>query len=230
MAGDLYINLSQFEPATQRATLEVKINPLVNWIWLGVGVMFVGTIIALLPERALAFATSHVPEGAAATTLMLMLLWTASGTLLHAQHVVPSQTVSTVARSPLERRLQGEIVCMCGSCGRKRVGECTCTVAAQMREEIARLTSEGKTYDEIIQYYVAKYGSQEVLASPIDQGFNRLLWFVPYAAGVAGVAMVGLIARRWSRRFGAARAGSPSAPAHDASLERRLDDELRDLD
>ena len=30
-----------------------------------------------------------------------------------------------------------------------------------------------------------KYGSQEVLASPIDKGFNRLAWMLPYAVGAA---------------------------------------------
>jgi cytochrome c-type biogenesis protein CcmF len=228
VAGDLYINLSEYSADSQVVMLQVKINPLVNWIWLGVGVMFIGTIIALLPERVLAFATSRVPEGAVTTSLVLLLVGTAWGAGLHAQHVVPSQTVSVVARTPLERRLQSEIVCMCGDCGRKRVGECTCAKASEMRQEIARLTKEGKTYDEIIQYYVAKYASQEVLASPIDTGFNRLAWFLPYVIGVAGIGMIGLIAMRWSRRTRAARV--ESSAAYDATLQRRLDDELRDLD
>jgi cytochrome c-type biogenesis protein CcmH/NrfF len=99
-----------------------------------------------------------------------------------------------------------------------------------MREEIARLTSEGRTYDEIIQYYVGKYGSQEVLAAPLNQGFNRLAWFFPYAVGAAGVGIIGRLALRWSRKHRAMPAGAAATPAYDAALERRLDDELRDLD
>jgi cytochrome c-type biogenesis protein CcmF len=228
--ADLYVNLAQYDPATQHATLEVKVNPLMNWIWFGVGVMFIGTIIALLPERALAFAESRVPEGAATTTMILLLAAAFGTASLHAQHVVPSQTVSVVPRTPLERRLQAEIVCMCGSCGRKRVGECTCLKASQMREEIATLTREGKTYDEIIQYYIGQYGSQEVLSAPLNQGFNRLAWFFPYAVGVAGVGIIGVLAVRWSRRHRVTPAGTAAMPAYDAALERRLDDELRDLD
>ncbi len=231
IAGDLYINLAQYEPATQVATLEVKINPLVNWIWLGVGVMFVGSLIALLPERALAFATSRVPEGAVTTSLVLLFLVTAGAAGLRAQHVVTSETVNVIPRSPLERRLQDEIVCMCGTCGRKRVGECICAKAGEMREEIARLTAEGKSYDEIIEYYVAKYGSQEVLASPIDRGFNRLAWLLPYAVGAAGIVLVGAIAVGWSRRARRAAPGAPrGAGDPDPALAQRLDDELRDLD
>jgi cytochrome c-type biogenesis protein CcmH/NrfF len=119
---------------------------------------------------------------------------------------------------------------MCGTCGRKRVGECTCLKASEMREEIAKLTSEGKTYDEIIQYFVAKWDSQEVLAAPLDQGFNRLAWFLPYAAGAAGVGLIAMVAFRWSRRNRIADALPAAAPAGDPALEQRLDDELRDLD
>ena len=35
---------------SQSATLQVVINPLVDWIWLGFGVLALGTGIALLPE------------------------------------------------------------------------------------------------------------------------------------------------------------------------------------
>jgi len=56
-------------------------------------------------------------------------------------------------------------------------------IAAEMQEEIRRLTNEGKTHDQIIEYYLAKYGSQEVLSSPLDKGFSRLAWMFPYLVG-----------------------------------------------
>jgi hypothetical protein len=52
---------------------------------------------------------------------------------------------------------------------------------------------------------------------------------VPYAAGVSGFALLGVVALRWSRR----RLPEPSAlrpAAADPALEARLDEELRDLD
>ena len=51
-AEDLYIVLAGFDVERQSATLHVVVNPLVNWIWLGFGVLAFGTIIALLPERS----------------------------------------------------------------------------------------------------------------------------------------------------------------------------------
>ena len=41
-------------------------NPLVNWIWLGFGVLAFGTGLALLPERTYSFALGKLPLEAAA--------------------------------------------------------------------------------------------------------------------------------------------------------------------
>ena len=47
---DLYVVLARYDASTQTATYAVTINPLVNWIWFGFGVMALGTGLALLPE------------------------------------------------------------------------------------------------------------------------------------------------------------------------------------
>jgi cytochrome c-type biogenesis protein CcmF len=229
-AEDLYVVLVGQDPETQAATLKVRVNPLVNWIWAGVAVLLIGTVIGMLPERAIAFATARVPEGAATTTTAILLCLLYGAGTLHAQHIEPAKAAPIVSKSPVEKKLQGEIICMCGTCGRKRVGECTCGLAVEMRAEISALVESGKTYDEIIQHFVSKYGSQEVLAAPIDRGFNRLAWLLPYGAGLLGLAVIGRAAVRWSRRRSDQAASAPAAPAANPELERRLDDELRDLD
>ena len=97
-----------------------------------------------------------------------------------------------------------------------------------MRTEVAGLVAKGMTHDQVIEYFVKKHGGQDVLAAPIDRGFNRVAWLLPYGVGLVGVALIGRIAWRWSHRSTAASA-PPPGPG-DAALERRLDDELRDLD
>jgi cytochrome c-type biogenesis protein CcmF len=226
---DLYIVLAEYNVDTQTAVFKIVINPLIDWIWLGMGVILIGTLIALLPEKAIVYATGRVPEGAATTTLLILLLVAGSAVQLRAQHVESGQTVLIVPKSPVERELQSALVCMCGTCGRKRIGECTCNVAGEMREEVARLVASGMSRDQVIDYFVKKYGSQEVLQEPIDKGFNRLAWLLPYGVGAAGVVGVGLIAVRWSRRPNDETQAAPGTPI-DPDLESKLDDELRDLD
>lgn len=239
-ADDLYLTLAAFDVGTQKATLEVTVNPLINWIWFGFGIIGIGTILSLLPERAMAFATASVPQGAVTTSLLFLLLMGGLPGRAHAQHVENPQVVLLVPRTPVEKRLTEEIICMCGTCGRKRVGECTCSKAEEMRTEIAGLISAGKSYDEVVDYYVTKYGSQEVLAAPIDKGFNRLAWFLPYAVGFIGILVVGSVALRWTRRSHTASSSglAPELPVEHArgddnaaqQRRERLDDELRDLD
>jgi cytochrome c-type biogenesis protein CcmF len=126
--------------------------------------------------------------------------------------------------------MQKEIICMCGTCGRKRLAECTCGMAAQMRGELAGLLEQGKTREQVYEYFMGKWGSQEPLAMPLDEGFNRLAWAVPYALGLLGLGIAGVVAVRWSRQAQPTLAAAgPSAPA-DPALEQRLADELRDLD
>src|SRR5882762_1834083 len=84
-AEDLYAVLGGFDLADQSATLQLVVNPLVNWIWVGFGIMALGTGIALLPERSFAFAIAKMPVEAATTTVALLLLVLLSGTTLSAQ-------------------------------------------------------------------------------------------------------------------------------------------------
>ncbi|MEK6629886.1 MAG: cytochrome c-type biogenesis CcmF C-terminal domain-containing protein, partial [Acidobacteriota bacterium] len=73
VAEDLYLVMPAYELKDSSMSLQVVINPLVNWIWTGFGIMVIGTGIALLPEQAFAFALGRVPDSAATTTLLLLL-------------------------------------------------------------------------------------------------------------------------------------------------------------
>jgi cytochrome c-type biogenesis protein CcmF len=229
VSEDLYLVLGSYNVSTQEVTYKIVINPLVNWIWFGFAVMALGTGLALLPESAFAFAAAKVPAGAATTSLLLLFVLLPAPA--RAQHTENPQAVIIPPQSPLEKALQSEIICMCGTCGRKRIGECTCSDAAAMREEVAKLVAEGKTREQVYAYFIAKYGSQEPLASPIDEGFNRLAWFFPYLIGATGAASIAVVAFRWSRREDVKETVATPAETHeDPTLRERLDDELRDLD
>lgn len=231
-AEDLYIVMPGFDPQEQSVSLQVVINPLVDWIWVGFGVLALGTMIALLPEQAFGFAMAKLPAPATTAMLVLMLVLLGGPPLL-AQHVEDPKFKPVEPKSAVEKDLYKSIICMCGTCGRQLVGECTCGYAAEMRAEISNLVKMGLTRDQVIHYYIKKYGSQEPLAEPIDTGFNRLAWLFPYVIGAGGALMIGLAAIKWSRRPSAAapaQAPLPKDETTDPQLEARLDDELRDLD
>src|ERR671912_2780646 len=227
---DLYIVMPAFDLQDQSASLHIVVNPLVNWIWFGFAVMALGTGIALLPERAYSFAVAKLPAEAASSTTALLLVVLLMPAAVHAQHVETGQTVPVIARSKLERELQQNLICMCGTCGRQLLSQCQCGMAQSMRSELSKLLEAGRTREQVIDYYIAKYGSQEPLAQPIDEGFNRLAWAVPYMLGATGLLVTGLVAVRWTRRGATARAADASATNRNApidpALESRLNDEL----
>jgi cytochrome c-type biogenesis protein CcmF len=221
-AEDVYVVLAAYDVATQNATYAVTINPLVNWIWFGFGVLAFGTGIALLPERAFALAGARVPDGAVTTTLVLLML------------VLPGVAgAQTVPRSELHRQLEADIMCTCGGC-RAPMNNCpmgpACHGLKEQSDKLDKYIAQGMNREQIRDAFVADHGGQDVLAAPIDKGFNRLAWALPYVAGVTGAGLVALVARRWTRREGpAADPGAPDPSPEDA-LVARLNDELRDLD
>jgi cytochrome c-type biogenesis protein CcmF len=60
---DLYVVLASLE-ADGLAAFQVLINPMVVWLWIGGGVLIVGTLVAAWPSRRRRpLATERVPEG-----------------------------------------------------------------------------------------------------------------------------------------------------------------------
>ena len=63
LADDIYIVFEGRNPETDKPIIKVFLNPLVNWIWIGVGIVIFGTGIALVPP--LKPATRRAEETAA---------------------------------------------------------------------------------------------------------------------------------------------------------------------
>jgi cytochrome c-type biogenesis protein CcmH/NrfF len=225
---DLYIVLAASEAGTQAASFAIYVNRLVNWVWLGFGLMAIGTGIALLPERTYAFALAKMPELATTTTTALMLLLLLVPAGVSAQHVVVPDIAPVLPRNEIEKRLGEKMVCLCGGCGKEPIGTCTCATAAGVRREIASLVDSGMNEDQVIAHFVEQFGGQQFLGAPIDEGFNRLAWLFPYLLGATGAVAIGFAAVRWSRHHEDRPADIQ--PAADPALEERLDDELRNLD
>jgi len=165
-----------------------------------------------------------VPANAVTTSLLLLslVLWPAA---VMAQS---GQTVSPEDRSGLERQLEGEILCTCGC--RRPLNDCgmfNCQGHATQTTKLRQFLTEGKDHDEVIAAFIRDFGSEAVLAAPVDRGFNRLAWLFPYLAAVTALGVIVVTARRWSNRAVPAAAGEAGL---DPALSARLDDELSNLD
>ena len=173
-----------------------------------------------------------MPEGTAtASTLLLVVALSLIGPVAAVAQPLEGALQEANEATPLELDLRRSLVCMCDGpgCGKKLVAECMCVEAVRRRGEIKGLVSEGLTRDEVLRFYIDKHGSQEPLAAPLDEGFNRLAWFFPYLLATTGAVALGGALVRWTRT-GRHSESATSTSGVDAQLEARLDDELRNLD
>jgi cytochrome c-type biogenesis protein CcmH len=127
----------------------------------------------------------------------------------------------------IEKRLR----CSCG-CGLDiytcRTTDFNCTYSPALHQDVLTLAGEGKSAQQIVDAFVAKYG-QEVLMAPPKRGFNLAGYFVPSLAIIIAGAFLVRALRRWTREAEAQPVtASPSAspevpPAELERLRRELD-------
>jgi cytochrome c-type biogenesis protein CcmF len=250
-AEDLYITLGNYDLAEGTGTLKLVVNPVVDWIWFGFMLLAIGTGIALVPDTVLERLTARAAASAATPRspgMAGLALWLAVGLAAAAGVGLPraahAQEMATgpapEAPSPVgpeENWLVHNIMCQCGTC-RHTLIDCAsenCGRSIEDRIAIRRLLDQKNTREQIIQYFINKYGSQVALASPLDQGFNRLAWLLPYSLGILGAGGLGFFAYRLARRASPViptGEGPPPISEKDQAeaLSDKLDDELRNLD
>jgi len=248
-AEDLYVTLGNYDLAEGNGTFKLVVNPVVDWIWFGFMLLAIGTGICLMPDAVLERITAGVTAGPARQVGAAgMVLWLALGAAglvaLHARPVWAQAPAEAQAQMPNETLeppmpvgvdenwLVRNIICQCGTC-RHNLLDCAtenCGHAAQDRIEIRQLLNQGKTRDQVIEYFIRKYGGQVALASPIDRGFNRLAWLLPYSLGTLAAVGLGYGAYRLARRPTIAPADASEQAVADPDLSDKLDDELRNLD
>ena len=83
--------------------------------------------------------------------------------------------------------ISGEL--MCPVCEGQSVAESNAQLARDMRSVIKTKLLEGKSKEEIIDYFVSSYG-ETILASPPPRGFSFILWFLPVLSVIIGAAII----------------------------------------
>jgi len=126
-------------------------------------------------------------------------------------------------------RVTDNIVCTCG-CPPTVVSACSCGRAGEMNNEVRGMLEDGKSDEEIYDFYVAQFGAR-VLAAPRAEGFNLVGWIFPFVALGLGAGVVVAAYRRL--RGGGLEVASPALRAErptDPQLQERIRRELADLD
>lgn len=100
----------------------------------------------------------------------------------------------------------------CPTCAGLSIKDSTSVLATGSRSIIQQQLRQGRTPDQVRQYFVDRYGPQ-VLLSPQDSGPGLLAWVLP---GVAVLGAAGLAWRWTRRRRAAADSGQDAAEAHAA--------------
>lgn len=85
----------------------------------------------------------------------------------------------------------------CVVCQNLSVADSPSEMARQMRDIIHEQLATGKSPEEVKSFFVSKYG-EWVLLSPTTRGFSLLVWVLPFAVSLIGIALGIYFARRWS--------------------------------
>jgi cytochrome c-type biogenesis protein CcmH len=116
----------------------------------------------------------------------------------------------------------------CPTCTGINVADCPTETCAQWRAKIGEMLVEGKSEQEILDYFATRYGDH-VLQVPPKRGFFVLVWILPVVAILAGLAWLAYLMRGWSRRSAAATPeysqDAKVKPAADTTKNVDRDDE-----
>jgi cytochrome c-type biogenesis protein CcmH len=145
-----------------------------------------------------------------------------------AASVLPAAARAATVSEDQIRAIGTELRCVV--CQNLSVSDSPSETARQMREIIRERLVAGDTPEQVKAYFVEKYGLWILLAPP-REGFNLLVWVVPFAGLGLGLVLVAVVIRRWTRR-GAAGAGRLAASASplDEAMRERIRRELAEPD
>lgn len=140
-----------------------------------------------------------------------------------------SDTVpAPVPLTPEQEELAAEIESMlkCPVCRSQSVRTSRSFMAEDMSRRVRQMVAEGKSKEEIREYFVARYGDYIVLA-PRKEGFTWTVWLLPFALVLGGAVTIVAVARRWR---GTPPTPPPPARSSADTYMQRLERELEETE
>ncbi len=115
--------------------------------------------------------------------------------------IISSIWLYTLLVSPSKRTLDQRVhdvasQLKCLVCQGESVADSPATLSLQMRGVIRQQLQSGKSEQEVVQYFVSRYGDR-ILLSPPWQGLTLLTWLVPIALMVGGILLLFVVLRSW---------------------------------
>ena len=99
-----------------------------------------------------------------------------------------------------ESQAQGiDRMIMCPVCPAETIDQAQVEISFQMRAVVRGMLADGKERDEILDFFVERYG-KDILAAPPKTGANLVAWLAPVGGFGAGLVAVFLIIRSMSRQ------------------------------
>ena len=146
--------------------------------------------------------------------------------------LLPQPVITVVSASPLQTKTDQMIMCLCG-CG-QTVKHCpheNCGFAIPAQEQMDKMSAEGKTDDDIFQYFLDKYGD-EILATPPKEGFNLLGYIIPFVVLLVAAGAIFALLKSWTKR--GVKDEEETLPLvkkdADSDINNKIEKELEDFD
>ena len=128
------------------------------------------------------------------------------------------------ADEALEKEAQSiDRMIMCPVCPAETIDQAQVEISFQMRAVVREMLAEGKTREDILGYFVDRYGP-DILAAPPKSGANLLAWILPIVGVAAGLAGVFLVIRSMTGRQRAAPATATASATQAQSPSQSTDD------
>ena len=118
----------------------------------------------------------------------------------------------------------------CPVCQNTPLDVCPTDACHDWREQIRGMIAEGKTEDEILQYFVDQFGDRVLAAPPVSTKFNWIIYILPPLIILAGAIILFRSLKEWTTPK-AVEAGS-GVEGIEASSQKndyvaRLEEELK---
>ena len=136
-----------------------------------------------------------------------MKSWTAALVGLFACLLIVSPAAAQAPYSEKEAQAIDRML-MCPVCPAETIDQAQVEISFQMRALVREMLAEGRSRQEILDFFVERYGP-DILAAPPKSGANLLAWVLP----ITGVA-AGLVGAYFVIRSMAARNRGRGTPAH----------------